>query len=178
MAGRAVQKEGAKVETTTLAERLADASYGAPVTVEVGEGRRVTLMVDYDDYHSILDDGDWFGLLEWVRRSATWGYEAERPKGFDGNARKLMTAQGDRLWWQPPADYCGDLDDLRRNVVRLLNYGYSVVCLTVEERCECCGLWKETAGDALGGVDLGEWPESRGHLGDVARDMLLGLGVA
>lgn len=107
-----------------LVEALAEAVYGSDATVEAdGQTYRARIVPDAD--HSIFDDGDWFGRLQWVGTDRDTGRPAPRPDGFDGRARKLQSGRGDPIWWQPPADVADDdLGTLGRTILDLLEFGY------------------------------------------------------
>lgn len=175
------------METTTVAGELcavprkpgSGSDWSESGSLMLADGRRVTLRVGQDECFSIMDeDPIVFGRLEWVSRSRTWGYDAERPQGFDGGAYKLHFGRsGEPIWWQPPADFVGDVDKLRRTVVRLLEEGYSFVRVDVDEKCACCGQWKNVGAASLGGVDLGDWREVDANLVEVVGELLAEVGI-
>lgn len=90
-----------------------------------------------DDGTSIHDDGDWYGALEYVGR----GRES-RPASFNGAACKVQTHYGDTYWWQPPTDVDDEgLKVLKRHIVGILEFGYSVVEVQGDGRYESlCGV--------------------------------------
>jgi hypothetical protein len=102
------------------------------------------------DEWTALDDYDYYGKTAPVERHPwRYGCNADRPDGFDGAAR-IVASQSCEVWWQPPAYVAHDpveRDRLRRLVANVLEHGFSVWELVVEQRCGSCGTW-EYAGQA------------------------------
>jgi hypothetical protein len=103
-------------------------SHGYPVTVDLLDGYSVRARTEPDYDHSVTDDGDWYGRLEWSDR--VHSDRGGRPDDFDGNAEIIDRDRSDRLWWQPPADVkrgTEQFDSLRRSLLDAYHYGYDVV---------------------------------------------------
>lgn len=100
-------------------------------TFELPDGATLVLRIQPDECSTIEDiGGDWYGAIEWedTRRTNSYGH-VMRPDGFDGNAEKLSTRDGS-IWWQPPTDVkrgTDTFDAMRRNLIDLIEYGYSSV---------------------------------------------------
>jgi hypothetical protein len=116
-----------------------DLTYDGAET-ETSDGRTVRLSVEPDTDHSLEDDGDWYGRIEWARGD-------HRPDGFTGAAEVLDRDWHGRLWWEPPADLRSDRErrrELRATVSDIIHYGFSVIGVTVigtdgAERSAYCG---------------------------------------
>jgi hypothetical protein len=100
------------------------------------------------DCWTAVDDYDCYGKVAAVERHP-WrhGVNRDRPDGFDGAARLITYGRGGvPVWWQPPADVAHDpveRDRLRRLVANVLEHGFSVWEMVVEQRCGSCGKWEE-----------------------------------
>lgn len=113
-----------------FAEALADNE-----TVDLPNGQTLRLRRDYD-YDTTINDYDYLGKVEPVRR-CDYGYpHAERPKGFDGSARIMRTRDGN-YWWQPPDCFATYTPDVQRAIWRgacdVVEFGYYVY---IVELCE------------------------------------------
>ena len=96
-----------------------------------------------------INDFDYYGKVEPVGR----GMWPKRPDGFDGAARKVCDDHYD-YWWQPPEGIGNDEEVLRgmtRTVSNLLQYGFVRWCLSVEQRCGCCGSYTIVGTYSYGG---------------------------
>lgn len=93
--------------------------------VTLPDGRVATLSIVFDEDSGIGEwigrDGkreshhdDIFGTFAWRGKDSLYGYPAERPREFTGDARVFTRygQGGDRIdgavWWQPPADVLED----------------------------------------------------------------------
>lgn len=119
------------------------------------DGSVLTLTVEHDPFWSIFDDGDWLGSFAAVQQTRWSGYDAPRPEGFDGRARKLHVGRShDGVWWQPPADIVDTdaINSMRREVLNLLEYGYSIVAVEWTNRVDGKGRPLNDIGYSLGGA--------------------------
>lgn len=131
---------------------------------------RVDFSIRPDEDTSVMDDGDWFGELAPVTYRHN-RYGDPRPAGFDGRARKLYTRH-ETYWWQPPADV-DDTATLSRELLDLMEQGYSVIIVSLKRMCDCCDQWKEVGYETLGGVALiGNYTENLAELRGVVCDLL------
>jgi hypothetical protein len=154
-----------------LAEALAEATYGSDVTVE-HNGRTYRARVEADTEHSIFDDGDWMGILQWATVDRDTGRPSPRPAGFDGRARKLQSGRGDPIWWQPPADVADDdIRSLGRTILDLLENGYVGVIVERLDGTDAYGRPIVTAVASLWGI--GGLDEA--YAADVIGDLLTEL---
>ena len=135
-----------------LAEALAEAIYGSDATVE-HNGQTFRVCVEPDTDHSLFDDGDWYGTLQWVTVDRDTGRPSPRPTGFDGRARKLQSGSGDAVWWQPPADVADDdIPALGRTIVDLLEFGYVGVIVEQLDGTDAYGVPIVVATASLWGI--------------------------
>lgn len=97
-------------------------------TVELPNGETLTLRVEGDPDHSVMDEDESFiGKLAWVERDDCY-YHAPRPAGFDGGAMILRGRNFDAMWWQPPAELAREhIGQFRDWVVERLEDGYCIV---------------------------------------------------
>lgn len=132
-----------------------------------------TLETMPDEMMSAMDDGDWFGRMEWSRDG--------RPSGMDGNA-EIIRRDRESLWWQPLADVKRGTDgfrNLRLQLTRLLEDGYVVVVLTREQECHACKDHPHShkVSASLGAVDLGAtWAEMETTLRDILPGLVAEIG--
>lgn len=129
----------------TVAEQL---SSDQRSVVPVSDGTRLVFQILPDEFAYIRDDEDWIGKVAVCER------DRSRPDGFDGAARKVGSHHGDIYWWQPPSDVLGNdasVELLRRELIDILNYGYSLISVELQEQCSH-GDWHEVAGTSIGGL--------------------------
>lgn len=108
-------------------------------TLELEDGRLLRLRVEFDDYHSIMDEqgeGAWFGKLAFAERGRFDDYE-RRPDGFTGGAEKLRLRECN-IWWEVPDDLrkpemAETKRAVRTQIIDNLEWGYRVLIL---ELCE------------------------------------------
>ena len=103
---------------------------GATHTLPDGRTLRVRILPDYD--YTVTGDGDWFGALAPVTLDRYTGRHNGRPAGFDGAAVILHDYNGERWWWQAPADVRDNprtLGDLRACLLDAIHFGASLVFL-------------------------------------------------
>lgn len=121
-------------------------------TYLLGDGsERVVVTLQPDEWADVRDDEDWIGKVAECSRGGWFGH-SERPKGFDGAARKVRDDRGGVFWWQPPADAVGNdvlLDLLRRDLVDILSFGYLMGAMALERQCEF-GEWHEVRSSCIG----------------------------
>lgn len=121
-------------------------------TYLLGDGsQRVVVTLGPDEWASIRDDEDWIGKVAECSRGGWYGH-SERPKGFDGFARKVCDHRGGVYWWQPPADVRGNDESialLQRNLVDILNFGYQMASMSLQRQCEFGG-WHEIRSSCIG----------------------------
>jgi len=140
-------------------------------TLELGDGTRLRLKIEPDDRSPMeeMNDSDCYGRLGWGRPDR-YQYGEVRPADMDGNAEKLHFSQGyTAIWWQPPEDVKRTdpiFGELRRQVITLLEEGFYLVIVKLEERCDH-GDWHEINNAALGGCDSIDQP----YLGEIVTDL-------
>lgn len=121
-------------------------------TYLLGDGsERVVVTLKPDDWGDVSHDEDWIGKVAECSDGG-WYRHKPRPDGFDGFARKVRDERGDVYWWQPPADAVGNdalLDELRRDLVEILTFGYVMGVMVLERRCEFGG-WHEVRSSCIG----------------------------
>lgn len=121
--------------------------------LDLGENTRVGMLIESDDDASINDYEECYGkVAEGPRRM---GGHAPRPDGFDGNAEKLWYGNYGPWWWQPPEGTkrgTKEFSELRSLVAELLGFGFYVVSLQLQTRCDQ-GHWHTVNAAALGGID-------------------------
>lgn len=107
--------------TLTLAQVFADLAdeirHGDTATATLPDGVTLTATRRYDTDHSLAEDGDWYGRIEYrdyrdVRKP--------RPDWCDGAARKFEGRDG-FVWWQPPTDTT-DRETLDQIAARVRGY--------------------------------------------------------
>lgn len=67
-------------------------------SIDLPDGRRVTLRIEPDEFAEGWNDqmdAECYGTV-------TWSRGGERPRDYNGAARKIMTDGRDTCWWQPP----------------------------------------------------------------------------
>lgn len=127
-------------------------------TVELPNGETLTLHVEPDQDTSILDEqgeGVWCGRLEWAEPNHyTDGYV--RPEWADGAAELLRPWFTEPLWWRPATDVVKDRelrDRMRRSLLELLEFGYSVVTVEAFRHRDIYGRGCVEAVASLGSVE-------------------------
>lgn len=85
-----------------VAELLDNSDRERPAPVTLEDGTTVVVRKRYDDDHTLYDDGDWYGRIEYADYRDS-GSKGQRPSWCDGAARKFHTRDG-FVWWQPPED--------------------------------------------------------------------------
>lgn len=137
--------------------------------VELADGRSLVLKIESDPDTSVMDDGDWFGALEWAR------HDGQRPDGFDGRARVVRHDWPERLWWQPPSDVTDEnLPKFQSHLSDLLEWGYSQVGLELHEWVtDSTGNEHDVIVDEawIGGGDLTPTTYDRQYVGTLVRDL-------
>jgi hypothetical protein len=145
---------------------------------------RVIRFTDEQDNDTSINDFECWGRIEYVASLYDRdGNRAERPKGFDGMATKILTDRGDTYWWQPTPDLWGigadrwhkdaTLRQRERSQVRdILNYGFRL--LTVEVYSVCgCGSEKLVAYASAGGIEpLGDTTHTVSVIEDLLPEVL------
>jgi hypothetical protein len=140
--------------TTNLADELARLEPGE--MLDMGDGRTIRYKIECDDMTDI-NDFDCYGRIAWVKPHK-WGTfpHAERPEGFDGSAR-ILTVNGDAMWWQPPDDWHTLTDDVQRDVLSglydVLEFGFQLVTIEVCQGQDAYGRPIVVDAYALGGVE-------------------------
>lgn len=117
-----------------VAHKPADSFALAGDMIAAGENRIVErdgygwrYRLEPDEYSSI-NGFDCYGKVAPVENR--YGCQQKRPDGFDGFARIVDGWRGDRFWWQPPAEWKNDPEEvssLARLVSNILAYGFSMV---------------------------------------------------
>lgn len=123
--------------TTYTAEQIRDMAENLALheSHDLPNGQTLRLRRDHD-YDVTINDFDYLGKVEPVRR-CDYGYpHAERPQGFDGSARIMRTRDGN-YWWQPPDGFATYTPDVQRSIWRtacdVVEWGYYVY---IVELCE------------------------------------------
>lgn len=110
-----------------MLDGLTGASYGAPNTVDLGDGRAVRLRVEIDQDSNLFDD-EFYGKFAFVTsRYNDYGHDS-RPDGFTGNA-EILRGRGDPIWWEPPSGLTvkrgtREWSNYRQEIMELLEYGF------------------------------------------------------
>lgn len=121
--------------------------------VPVSDGTRLVFRIECDEFADVRDDQDWIGRIAECSDGG-WYRHQSRPEGFDGAARKVRAHTGDVWWWQPPSDAVSDdalVQSLRRELVDILTYGYSLLSVTLQESCSHHA-WHDVSGTSIGGL--------------------------
>lgn len=162
--------------------------------VDLPDGRTATLRVRFDPDAGIGEgvfggNDECFGRFEWRGRNR-FGEDrrAERPDGFDGNARAFNGWQApDRIdgavWWQPPADILAERDPAYRRA--MVDKLAEQVRAWIDFRWFHVGLIvtvDDPGGDAGGEASLWaveyEFPDSDGsHIVDYVAELLAEAGI-
>ena len=169
----------ARLLDRTIADTLAAELTDDSDTVELGN-RRYRLRVEPDETLRVEDiAGDNYGALQWADTRRDDGYH-QRPDSFTGNAELLGIGRSyDRIWWEPPTDVPRTSEHfaaLKRGLVNLLEYGYSVVGLEVSELVtDSRGgeHWVVLDTAWLGGIE--PFPDN-GWVAEIVRDLYAELG--
>jgi hypothetical protein len=164
------------VTTTTVYDELARLEPGD--LLDIGNGRSIRYLVDYDEATDI-NDFDCYGRTAWVMPHP-WGTHkhAERPDGFDGSAR-ILTVNGDPMWWQPPDGWHSLTVEVQRDVLRglydILEFGFQVVTVEMCEGRDAYGRPIVVEAQALGGVEPWTYQDRR-SLVDTLAHLVAELG--
>lgn len=148
-------------------------------TFKFDDGRVLTLKIEPDDMPFLFQDrhgqlqcneDGFYGQFAWAddrRLENAYGHHV-RPPDFTGNAEKLCVNRGDPLWWEPPSgDYTlhdpdtgkparrgsRAFEDFRHQVLDMLEFGYSLVGITLTHSCPGCGDKHVENSAWLGGID-------------------------
>lgn len=169
-----------KPRPTKTTQLLADAIAGfglgdRPVTVDVPGGFRVTIRIEYEEFHSakLSDDYPSIGDVYFVSDPAY--QQGQRPAGCDGAARCISRGDARRftVWWQPPPDAIRDRtvqDLLYARVVGFYanDWAWCYVGVDVEgRRCACCGQRPE----ASASISMVESDADAAYLAEIALDL-------
>ena len=164
-----------------LADKLSGAEYGAPNTVDLGDGRAVRLRVEIDDSNPMNDDEDFNGKFAFVTGTRTHDYiggHNPRPAGFTGNA-EILRGRGDPIWWEPPTDITikrgsPEWSNYRQEVMELLEYGYRGYVL---ELCEGKDFYGKPVVKDMRSVWHVEWNADGDYQRELIRDLLSEIGI-
>ena len=120
------------------------------------------LTVATDEWADVVADmgkGDWCGRVEWAEWAPFYrGERYARPEWADGAAELLRPHFTDPLWWRPDADVVKDRelrDRMRRSLLELLEFGYSVVTVEAFRHRDIYGRGCVEAVASISGVDPG-----------------------
>jgi hypothetical protein len=120
-----------------------DTLTGDGATHTLPDGRTLRCVIAPDHDYTVTGDGDWFGMLAPVTEDRHYyGRHTGRPDGFDGSAVILHDYNGERWWWQAPADVRDNprtLGDLRACLLDAIHYGASVVALELCDGTDAYG---------------------------------------
>lgn len=147
---------------------------------EVGEWT-LRLTVAPDEYANPMDDmaeGEWYGRVEWAEWAPFYrGERYVRPEWADGGAELLRPHFTEPMWWRPADDVVKDQglrDRMRRSLLELLEYGYSVVTVEAFRHRDIYGKGCVEAVASLGGIEPGD--DGAGVIGDVVAEVLAQIG--
>lgn len=143
---------------STMLDTIADELREDGDECEVGAWT-LRLTIEPDQFMSIMDEqgeGVWCGRLAWAERRNSWDDHYTRPDWADGGAELLRPHFADPIWWRPLDDCLKDRelrDAVRRSVLELLEWGYSVVTVEAFRHRDLYGRPCVEAVGCLGGVD-------------------------
>jgi hypothetical protein len=151
--------------------------------VEVGAWTlRLTVAPDeWADVMADMKEGEWYGRGEWAEwvHYSTTHYDGHytRPEWADGAAELLRPHFTDPMWWRPADDVVKDRelrDRMRRSLLELLEFGYSVVTVEAFRHRDIYGKGCVEAVASIGGVEPGD--DGPGVIGDVVAEVLAQIG--
>jgi hypothetical protein len=156
---------------------LVDASYGAPNTVDLGDGRAVRLKVEIDHDTNLFDD-EFYGKFAFVtNRYNDYGHDT-RPAGFTGNA-EILRGRGDPIWWEPPEGLSinrqsPEWHNYRQEILELLEYGFIGLVAELLDGKDFYGKGVVRDMASLWGI---EYNADDGYKREIIGDLLSELGV-
>lgn len=151
------------------------------------------LTIQPDDWSQPIEDmaeGEWYGRVEYAKwadyatRYATngdgteysytiWEGHYTRPDWADGGAELLRPHFTEPMWWRPADDVVRDRelrDRMRRSLLELLEWGYSVVTVEAFRHRDIYGRGCVEAVASIGGVEPGD--DGPGVIGDAVQEVL------
>jgi hypothetical protein len=146
----------------TVVEELAADLMSDGDECEVGAWTlRLTVAPDeWADVVADMGEGEWYGRVEWAEWAPFYrGERYARPEWADGAAELLRPHFTDPMWWRPADDVVKDRelrDNMRRGLLDLLEFGYSVVTVEAFQHRDIYGRGCVEAVATLGSVEPGE----------------------
>lgn len=140
---------------------------------------RLTIAPDeYADPMEDMGEGEWYGRVEYAKWAPFYrGERYARPEWADGGAELLRPHFTDPMWWRPADDVVRDRelrDRMRRSLLELLEFGYSVVVVEAFRHRDIYGRGCVEAVASLGRV--AEWGDDVADIvGDVVAEVLTQL---